>query len=248
MSFECVQICKSFDGSVALASVSLAFPSRGAVGIIGPNGAGKTTLLNVMTGFLRPDSGRVRFAGVDVTRLAPHKIAAFGIRRTFQDVRLIREMSVKENMLLSESGSGRSGGPAGVPCWESGEWAGGGLSVHERILDLVGLDGLGRARARDLSYGQQKLLTFASCLAGNAGVLLLDEPVAGVDPEMRERIVRLLLRLRELGKTLVFIEHDIETVRRVADSVVVMDEGRVIASGAPGEVLDRPDIVETYLA
>ena len=116
-----------------------------------------------------------------------------------------------------------------------------------RWLKFVGLDGTANELAGELSYGQQKLLTLACCLATDARILLLDEPVAGVHPDMVERILGLLRQLRDLGKLVVFIEHDIASVRQAADSVVVMDEGRIIAQGKPGEVLERPEIIEAYV-
>jgi ABC-type branched-subunit amino acid transport system ATPase component len=246
-SLRCEGLRKSFDGVRALADVTLEFPSSGIVAIIGPNGAGKTTLINVLTGFLRADSGRSFLGARELTGLAPHKIARFGIGRTFQDLRLINLVSVLENVMLARPNQkGERLLPAlfrfGVAIEEKRN--------HEeamRLLRFVGLADKANELAGELSYGQQKLLTLACCLATEARILLLDEPVAGVHPEMVEKILVLLSELRGQGKLVVFIEHDIAAVRQVADQVMVMDEGRIIAQGEPAEVLERPEIIEAYV-
>lgn len=247
MTLRCETLSKSFDGTRALADVSLDFPAAGVIAIIGPNGAGKTTLLNVMTGFLRPERGRVFLGEHELTRLPAHRVARFGIARTFQDLRLISQVSVMENVMLARPNQrGERLLPAlfrfGVAEEETRN-----REEAMRWLKFVGLDAAKNELAGELSYGQQKLLTLACCLATDARILLLDEPVAGVHPDMAERILGLLRQLREMGKLVVFIEHDIASVRQVADSVVVMDEGKVIAQGKPSEVLDKPEILEAYL-
>jgi len=244
---HCQKLSKAFDGVQALEAVSLRFPGSGITAVIGPNGAGKTTLLNVMTGFLRPDGGRCFCGRREITRLAPHKIARLGIARTFQDLRLIHQVSVLDNVMLARPGQ------RGEKLW----WAllRVGVAVQEarnrrealRLLKFVGLAPQAGQLAGELSYGQQKLLTLACCLATGARVLLLDEPVAGVHPEMAARILGLLRQLRDDGKLIVFIEHDIAAVREIADAVVVMDDGRVIAQGPPAQVLERPEIMEAYV-
>jgi ABC-type branched-subunit amino acid transport system ATPase component len=217
------------------------------VAIIGPNGAGKTTLINVLTGFLRADSGKSFLGERELTRLAPHKIARLGVGRTFQDLRLISQVSVLENVLVARPNQkGERLLPAlfrnGVATEEARN-----REEAMRWLKFVGLADAANELAGELSYGQQKLLTLACCLATDARILLLDEPVAGVHPDMVEKILGLLRQLREQEKQIVFIEHDIASVRRVADSVVVMDEGKIIAKGKPGEVLERPEIIEAYV-
>jgi ABC-type branched-subunit amino acid transport system ATPase component len=244
---RCEGLSKSFDGVRALADVQLEFPSAGIVAIIGPNGAGKTTLLNVLTGFLRPDAGRIVFDDWELTRMAPHKIARRGIGRTFQDLRLITQVTVLENVMLARPNQkGERLLPAllrfGV-AKEEGE----NRKEAMRRLKFVGLEEKVNELAGELSYGQQKLLTLACCLATGARILLLDEPVAGVHPEMVSKILGLLRELRDEGKLVVFIEHDIASVREVADLMVVMDEGKIIAQGKPAEVLQRPEIIEAYV-
>lgn len=243
----CDGLRKSFDGTQALLDAHIEFPPSGIVAIIGPNGAGKTTLLNVFTGFLRPEAGKAFLGPCELTRLPPHKIARLGVARTFQDLRLISQVPVLENVLLARPNQkGERLLPAlfrfGVAAEEARNR---GEAI--RWLKFVGLDGAVNEMAGSLSCGQQKLLTLACCLATDARILLLDEPVAGVHPDMVERILGLLRKLRDMGKLIVFIEHDIASVRQVADSVVVMDEGRIIAQGKPSEVLERPEIMEAYV-
>ena len=243
----CDSLSKSFDGVHALEKVGVSFPTSGIAAVIGPNGAGKTTLINVLTGFLRPETGRCVFGNREITRLAPHRIARLGIARTFQDLRLIQQVSVLDNVMLARPNQrGERLLPAllrfGVAAEETRN-----CEEAMRILRFVGLEEKASDPAGELSYGQQKLLTLACCLATEARVLLLDEPVAGVHPEMVEQILGLLRRLRDEGKLVVFIEHDIAAVRQVADVVIVMDNGRVIAEGPPSEVLERSEIMEAYV-
>jgi ABC-type branched-subunit amino acid transport system ATPase component len=244
---RCENLSKSFGGIRALANFSLEFPTSGIVAVIGPNGAGKTTLLNVVTGFLRPSAGQAFLGKHELTHLPAHEIARLGIARTFQDLRLISQVSVLENVLVARPNQKGEGLLRALFRF--------GVAVEERKnneaamhwLKFVGLDGAAKHPAGDLSYGQQKLLTLACCLATEASVLLLDEPLAGVHPEMIERILGLFRELRDLGKLVIFIEHDIASVRSVADSVVVMDHGKIIAQGKPRDVLDRPEIIEAYV-
>jgi ABC-type branched-subunit amino acid transport system ATPase component len=187
---------KSFDGVRALADVSLEFPSSGIIAVIGPNGAGKTTLINVLTGFLRADSGRSFLGERKLTGLAPHKIARLGIGRTFQDLRLINLVSVLENVMLARP---NQKGERLLPALFRFGAAVEEKRNHEeamRLLRFVELADKANELAGELSYGQQKLLTLACCLATKARILLLDEPVAGVHPEMVEKILGLLSELR----------------------------------------------------
>lgn len=244
---RCVDLRKSFDGIHALDGLTLAFQRAGIVAIIGPNGAGKTTFLNVVTGFLRPDAGNVFLDKTELTGLSPHRIVRAGIARTFQDLRLICLISVLDNVMLARQSQ------KGERLWRALTRI--GVRADEqanrnRAIDLLGFVGLAD-RAGDaagaLSYGQQKLLALACCLATDARILLLDEPVAGVHPQMAEKILCLLQTLRRDGRLIVFIEHDISSVRQIAERVIVMDHGRVIADGLPQDILERPEILEAYV-
>ncbi len=232
---------------MALDGIDLKLPSRGIVAVIGPNGAGKTTLLNVLTGFLRADSGQCLLGHRDITRLPPHCIARLGLIRTFQDLRLIRQMSVLDNVMLARPNQ------RGERLWAALLRI--GTTAEEarnrdaalKLLQFAGLADKTADLAGEISYGQQKLLTLACCLATEPRFLLLDEPIAGVHPELVGRILGLMRQLRDEGRLIVFIEHDIASVRQIADQVIVMDDGRVIAQGPPSEVLRRPEIMEAYI-
>jgi ABC-type branched-subunit amino acid transport system ATPase component len=244
---RCEKLQRAFDGTLALDGVTLQFPAGKLIAIIGPNGAGKTTLLNVITGFLKPDAGKCFEGTREITGLPPHRIAQMGIARTFQDLRLIGQSSVLDNVMLARPNQrGERVLPAlfrfGV-AKEEGE----NREVALQLLRFVSLEERANDPAGELSYGQQKLLTIACCLATKARILLLDEPVAGVHPDMASRILDLLLELKREGMLIVFVEHDIAAVRQLADHVIVMDDGKIIAEGSPSEVLERPEIMEAYL-
>lgn len=245
---RCQRIHKAFGGVLALRGVELAFPPGAISAIIGPNGAGKTTLLNILTGFVRPDSGHCYLDENEITHLPPHRIARLGITRTFQELRLISQFSAMENVLLARPN-------------QKGEhlfslFRGHNVRVEEelnreeaiRLLRFVGLEKLAFQLAGELSYGQQKLLTLACCLSAKAEILLLDEPVTGIQPYMVSHILNLLRQLRRDGKVVVFIEHDIAAVREIADFVIVMDDGTIVANGPPNEILTLPHILEAYVA
>lgn len=238
---------KHFDGTKAVDRVSLCIERGSIVSLIGPNGAGKTTLFNMVTGFLPLDDGKVFFEGRDVTRMAAFRRARLGMGRTFQEMRLIRRLSSLENVWLA------------LPNQKGETVIGALLGRHKREekqrraeamgwLEYVGIAETANQLAGDLSYGQQKLLSVACCLALRAKLLLLDEPVAGVNPALVERILELLQRLRrEEGKTIVLIEHNMDAVMKISDRVVAMDEGCIIADGTPEEVRESAAVIEAYL-
>ncbi len=247
-ALRCESLRKSFGGVHVLTDVNLEFPDSGIIAVIGPNGAGKTTLLNILTGFVRVDSGRVLWGESEITNLSPRRIVRLGIARTFQEVRLIRQVSVLDNVLLArQSQRGEQLLNAllgiGVKREEAGH-----REKARQLLDFIGLAEKAERPAGELSYGQQKLLSLAGCLATEPRVIFLDEPIAGVHPRMVEHIIDLLNELKAQGKLVVFIEHDIPAIRQCADALIVLDHGHVIAGGAPEEVLSRPEIMEAYLA
>ncbi len=246
-TLRCRGLAKAFDGVHALDGVTLEFPSSTITAIIGPNGAGKTTLINCLTGVLRPSAGGCFLGDHDITQTAPHRIARMGVARTFQELRLIALVSLLENVMMARPNQrGERLLPAllrfGIAAEEAHN-----REEAMRLLRFVGLEERAEDLAGEVSYGQQKLLTLAVCLATEARVLLLDEPVAGVHPEVASRILGLLRELKQQGKTIVFIEHDMAAVRHVAEAVIVMDEGKVIAQGRPAEVLERPEIMVAYV-
>lgn len=246
-SLVCNSLYKKFDGVEALADVTLELPTAGVIAIVGPNGAGKTTLVNVLSGFLRPNGGRSFLDGKEITGLPPYRVAAMGLSRTFQDLRLITQVTVLENVIL-----GRRDQRGESLIWAICRLGVGKQETENRekamqILGLLGIESRAGDRAGDISYGDQKLLSLACCLATEAGTMLLDEPIAGVHGEVRNKIMRLVRQLKEQGKLVIIIEHDMQAVREVADRVIVMDHGRVIAEGPPAEVLGRSDVMEAYI-
>ena len=240
-------LTKTFGGVRAVDGVSLAFVPKQITAIIGPNGAGKTTLFNLITGFLTPDAGAVYFNGLNITKLSPNRIARLGIARTFQDLRLIHQLTALENVLLARPNLvGETWYGALFARWRKQESK--EREVAMSWLQFVGLADQANELAGTLSYGQQKLLALACCLVSNADLLLLDEPVAGVTPAIVEQLVDYIEQLPKMGKTVVFIEHNLEVVKQLADWVVVMDEGKVIAEGK-WEVISRDaKVLEAYLA
>jgi branched-chain amino acid transport system ATP-binding protein len=246
-TFSCDGLYKQFDGTQALSGINIEFPEFGFTALIGPNGAGKTTLFNVLTGYVRPDAGRCFLGEREITHLASYKIARLGIARTFQEPRLIFQLSALENILLARRHHhGESLASAIVRRGVAKEEAG----MRKDALDLLASVNLKHAAfepARHLSYGQQKLLNLACCIATGARILLLDEPVTGVHPEIATNILQLALQYREQRRLVIFIEHDIQVVRQVAEQVIVLDSGKVIAQGPAQDVLMRPEVAEVYL-
>jgi branched-chain amino acid transport system ATP-binding protein len=241
---RCQSLRKAFGGVVALDNVSLDFGERGCVAVIGPNGSGKTTLLDTMTGFERPDRGRCFVAGLDTTALPAEAIARLGVRRTFQGLRLANAMSVMDHLLLACDPYTQGLLPAlfDLRAQEREERD---RRTALRLLDELGIAGLADDAVGTLSYGQQKLVSIACSVIAEPSIVLLDEPVAGVHPQLVENIVQWIGRLRD--RLVIVVEHDMATVRRVADRVIVLDRGAVIADGPPKEVLARPEVLEAYV-
>ena len=239
-------LTKHFGGIRAIDRCSFSVKQNTIVALIGPNGAGKTTLFNIISGFYQPDAGTVTLNGEKLTGLQPHTIARKGLSRTFQLTRLFPKLTVMENLLLAKRRKCESLPHAlffGSPAEESRHY-------EEELLGflrLVGLEKKKDALASRLSYGQQKLLEIARALAADAPLLLLDEPAAGVHPKLREELKRLLRELKQRGKTILFIEHDMPFVMGIADEVVVLDHGKEIAIGKPEQIRKDRKVLEAYL-
>ena len=240
------RVGRSFGGLRALHDVSLTVQPGTIHALIGPNGSGKTTLLDCVTGILRPGGGRILLGEERIDGLAPHRVAAFGIARTFQQVALFGSMTAKENVLAGAHLRTRGGIAMGALGLSGGGEAGAIREAHE-LLRVVGLAGQRDDRASALSYGQRKRLELARALALHPRLLILDEPAAGRnEPEILE-LGRTLKRLRTAGLTILVVEHHMNFVLSLADTVTVLDEGRVVAEGPPAAVRIDPAVVEAYL-
>ncbi|QUH03704.1 ABC transporter ATP-binding protein [Saccharopolyspora erythraea] len=237
---ETTGLSKSFGGVRAVDDASVVFRHGAVNALIGPNGSGKTTFFNCVTGLVKPDSGTASYRGQDITGKQPHRIARAGIGRSFQLCRIFPRMTVLENML--------------VPV-RSRTLLGRLRSARQRtdvdrareLLARVGIEHLEGAEARDLSYGQQKLLELAGVLMADPETIMLDEPAGGVNPALIDRIAGLVRALNAEGKTFLIVEHNMELVMSLSDHVVVFDRGRPIAAGTPDEVRDDPRVLEAYL-
>ena len=230
---------KRFGGVVAVDACSFSVTAGTITGLIGPNGSGKTTVFNLVTGYVRADGGAVAFDGVVARRPSPASLARRGLLRTFQQARIFPQLTPVENLVLAAP---RPWWAFGRPSVGPGERA-----RAEELLDEFGLHAHADVPARELSYGQQKLLEFAATLMSRPKLVLLDEPTAGVNPVVVERITSHVRRLNEQGLTFLVVEHDMNVVMSLCDPVIVLDRGATIAAGTPHEVQRDPAVLDAYL-
>lgn len=219
-------ISKSFGGVKAVDRCTFEVKENTITSLIGPNGAGKTTVFNIISGLTHPDSGTIRLGGKNITGLPAYKVAKSGISRTFQLTKVFRNLSIKDNLLIAKK-----------------------TDEHEmkKILDSVYLSKPIDTIARELSYGQQRLLEIARALLMPHSLLMLDEPTAGVNPQIRQELKTILRNLRNEGKTVLLIEHDMEFVMDISDNVIVLAEGKVLREGKPKEIMKDKKVLEAYL-
>ena len=243
------KVTKKFGGVVAIKDVSFEVKPLEIFALVGPNGAGKTTLFNIITGVIKPTSGKVYFKDEDITGLSPIKIVRKGIARTFQNIRLFSSMSVLENVLIGFEKSYEYNYFEAMfrfPRFFKQE------KIHKEkafeILKFLGIEKYANYNAKSLSYGNQRKVEIARALATEPDLLLLDEPAAGMNPKETDELADTVFRLREeMEKTILFIEHDMKFVQKIADRVLVLDYGKVIFEGKPADMMKDEKVIKAYL-
>lgn len=251
-SFAYLQVINlnlSFGGVLTLNDVSLEVKEKEILAVIGPNGAGKTSLLNCINGFYHPQKGEIIYQGRDITKLSPHQIAQHGISRTFQNIELFVGMSTLDNLMAARHLHLKRGVLAGALYFG---WTHHEEMVHrkkvEEIIELLELEGIRNKIVGTLPYGQRKRVELGRALAQEPGLLLLDEPMAGMNTEEKEDMARFILdAYEEKGVTIILVEHDMGVVMDISDRVVVLDFGLKIAEGTPEQIKKDPVVIKAYL-
>ena len=241
-------VSKRFGGLSVLQDVSFAVPEGQVFGLIGPNGAGKTTVFNLITGLLAPTSGAIEFAGRSLVGVPPHQITRLGLGRTFQNIRIFKEMTLIENVVVGMHAHldyGVAGLMFSLPAFRRREDD--ARAKARELLSWVGLDGKASEIADNLSYGDQRKLELARALATQPKLLLLDEPVAGMNSGEKVALMEVITRTAQRGFTVFMIEHDMRFVMGLCQRIAVLNFGKIIAEGTPDQIKNNPDVIEAYL-
>lgn len=241
-------LVKKFDGVKAVDNLSLEIKENSITALVGPNGSGKTTVFNLISGFIKAGSGKIIFDGKEITFLSPFRISRAGIGRTFQNTRLFPQLSVLDNVMLALSREKTESLLTGLfQTREMKKEEADNRQKAEELLRFAGLIGKKDELAGNLSHGQKKLLELARILALEPKLFLLDEPFAGVFPETKKIMLNLLKNLKEKGKTILFIEHNLNSVMETAENIIVLDYGKKIAEGKPEEIKKNKEVQKVYL-
>ncbi|GIN21125.1 MAG TPA: ABC transporter ATP-binding protein [Bacillus bacterium] len=245
---EVKSLTKSFGGVMAVCDVDFLLYPGEIVAVIGPNGAGKTTLFNMITGVMSPSSGTVNFNKKEITGKRPFQIAEAGITRTFQNLQVFENMTVVENVMSGvhcrlKTGFLTSG--FRLPLVKREEKQAYEIAMH--YLEKVGISDLAHEDAKVLPYGNQRLLEIARAAASSPKLILLDEPMAGLNPQESSQLVQVIQQMRSEGMSFLFVEHDMETVMGISDRIVVIDYGKKIAEGTPAEIYENEKVIAAYL-
>lgn len=238
-----------FGGLVAVDNVNFSLKSGQIAAIIGPNGAGKTTIFNCISGFYKPTAGEIWLGDDNITGLSSHTIAQKGLMRTFQNIRLFKDMTVLENLLVAQHNQLNSkyiSGLLRLPSFKAAERR--ALTSAVKWLEIFGLNEFANREAGNLSYGQQRRLEIARCMITEPKIIILDEPAAGLNPQETQALIELIRLLRDEHRvSVILIEHDMNLVMNISENILVVEYGRPIAEGSPEEIRNNPEVIKAYL-